>query len=221
MNKFAIIVAGGTGTRMQGDVPKQFMLLKGKPVILHSAEAFHAFDAALSIILVVHSAYVAYCREMLRHLNIAIPLRIVAGGETRFESVRNGLDGIGSDGLVAVHDAARPVIHTDFIAHLFAEAEKYGSAVPGIALNDTIRMLEGEESKQLDRTLLRAMQTPQVYRVSELKDAYTQAFQPQFTDDASVMQSAGFPLHLTEGRSGNIKITHPQDIALAEVLLGI
>jgi 2-C-methyl-D-erythritol 4-phosphate cytidylyltransferase len=219
MKKYAIIVAGGTGTRMKGEVPKQFMLLNGRPVILYSVEAFVAYDASVQIILVLHPDYLKYWNQLAEEFKISRQYKIITGGETRFDSVKNGLDSIFEDGLVAIHDAARPVINAEFISGLFATAQKFGSAMPGIALNDTIRIIEGDSSKQLDRTLLRAMQTPQVYKVSELKRAYEQPFQPFFTDDASVMQSAGFHLQLAEGSAKNIKITNPGDIELAETYL--
>jgi len=220
MKKYAIIVAGGTGSRMKGDVPKQFMLLMGKPVILYSIEAFYAYDPGLQIVLVIHPDYLLFWEKMCSEFQISIPYKMVAGGETRFDSVKKGLDTIDDkDGFVAIHDAARPVINADFIKDLFAKAAIYGSAMPGIALNDTIRIIEGDASRQLDRTFLRAMQTPQVFKIPELKRAYTQPYMPFFTDDASVMQSAGFPLHLSEGNPGNIKITHASDLAVAEVLL--
>jgi len=222
MKKYAIIVAGGTGSRMKGDVPKQFMLLLGKPVVQHSIEAFHAYDPSIQIVLVIHPDYQLFWEKLSREFHISVPFRVVKGGKTRFDSVKNGLDTIDDeDGFVAVHDAARPVINADFIDNIFTEALIHGSAMPGIPLNDTIRVIEGDASRQLDRTFLRAMQTPQVYKIPELKRAYTQPYLPAFTDDASVMQSAGFPLHLSEGRSGNIKITHASDIALAEVLLAV
>jgi len=138
---------------------------------------------------------------------------------TRFASVNNGLKLIKDEGLVAIHDAARPVINADFIGNLFSAAFTYGSAIPSIYINDTIRIIDGDTSHQADRTFLRAIQTPQVYKVSELQRAYTQPYQSIFTDDGSVMEAAGFHVHLTEGRPGNIKITHLQDIAVAEVLM--
>jgi len=219
MKKYAIIVAGGTGSRMKGDIPKQFMLLNGKPVIDYSIEAFYDYDPDLQIILVIHPEYIEFWKHLCLEHKMSVPCKIVNGGETRFHSVKNGLECIETDGFVAIHDAARPMIDVGFVGQLFEEASVYGSAIPGIALNDTIRILEGNNSRQLDRTQLRAMQTPQVFKVSELKHAYLQAFQPLFTDDASVMQSAGYPLHLTEGRLENIKITLPKDIVVAELMM--
>jgi 2-C-methyl-D-erythritol 4-phosphate cytidylyltransferase len=219
MKKYAIIVAGGTGTRMKGEVPKQFLLLNNKPVIVYSIEAFYSFDKSVQIILVIHPDYLNYWNQLCEKFKISVPFTIVTGGETRFDSVKNGLDTIAENGLVAIHDAARPLVTAEFIGSLFFEAEKYGSAMPGIPLNDTIRVIAGNTSRQLERTFLRAMQTPQVYGVTDLKMAYKQPFQPLFTDDASVMQLAGFHLHLTEGRVVNIKITNPEDLVLAETFL--
>jgi len=219
MKKHAIIVAGGTGTRMQGEVPKQFMLLRGKPVILHSIEAFYVYDPFIQIILVIHPDYLSFWEQMIGEFKISIPLKVVAGGKTRFDSVKNGLKLIEDDGFVAIHDAARPVIYADFIGKLFSAASNFGSAIPVVHINDTIRIIDGDISHQADRTFLRAVQTPQVFRISELQRAYTQPYQPNFTDDGSVMEAAGFLLHLAEGRQRNIKITHLQDIAVAEVLI--
>jgi len=195
------------------------MRLSGKPVILYSIEAFFNHDPSLQIILVIHPDYISLWEQLSAEFKISIPLQVTTGGKTRFDSVKNGLNLIHGDGLVAVHDAARPVINDDFIGKLFSEASTYGSAIPVIPLNDTIRVIDGDVSHQQDRTFLRAVQTPQVFRVLELQRAYTQPFQQNFTDDGSVMEAAGFHVHLTEGRPGNIKITHLQDIALAEVLM--
>ena len=219
MHKYAIIVAGGTGTRMKGEVPKQFMLLNGKPVILYSIEAFFAYDPSIQIILVIHPDYLLYWKQVSGEYEKSIPFRVVEGGKTRFDSVKNGLKLIKDEGFVAVHDAARPVINESFIEKLFSAASTYGSAIPVVAVTDTVRIIDGDTSHQQDRTFLRAIQTPQVFKVSELQRSYTQLYQPTFTDDGSVMEAAGFPLHLTEGRRENIKITHLQDIAVAGVLI--
>lgn len=219
MKKFAIIVAGGTGNRMQGDIPKQFTLLNGKPVIMYSIEAFFTHNPLVQIILVIHPQYLSLWEKLAKEYKISAPLLVVAGGKTRFDSVKNGLKLITEDGLVAVHDAARPVINAGFIRNLFSDASIFGSAIPVVPINDTIRMIDGGTSHPQDRTFLRAIQTPQVFKVSELQRAYMQPYEPIFTDDGSVMESAGFPVHLAEGRRGNIKITHPEDIAVAEVLM--
>jgi 2-C-methyl-D-erythritol 4-phosphate cytidylyltransferase len=219
MKKFAIIVAGGTGSRMKGEVPKQFMLLNGKPVILYSIEAFVKHDPSVWIILVIHAEYLSLWESLSREYKISFPLQVVVGGKTRFDSVKNGLMLIQGDGLVAVHDAARPVISADYIGKLFSAALTYGSAIPVVPLNDTIRVIDGDTSHQQDRTFLRAVQTPQVFRVQELQRAYAQPYQSNFTDDGAVIEAAGFFVHLTEGLQGNIKITYWQDIAVAEVLM--
>ena len=219
MKKYAVIVAGGIGNRMKGNIPKQFMMLSGKPILQYSIEAFSSYDPSIQIIIVIHPDFTANWQQLCLEYKIAIPYRVAESGKTRFDSVKNGLKLIDDNGFVAIHDAARPIIDADFIGHCFSVAEIYGSAIPGVSLNDTIRMIDGDSSRQLDRTFLRAIQTPQVFKVSELKRAYEQPFQPIFTDDASVMQAAGFPLYLTEGKRGNIKITYNQDIALAAVLL--
>jgi 2-C-methyl-D-erythritol 4-phosphate cytidylyltransferase len=219
MKNYAIIVAGGTGSRMKGEVPKQFMLLNGKPVILYSLEAFYAFDPSVEIILIIHPDYLPLWTQLVIEFRISIPIKVAEGGQTRFDSVKNGLKLIEDAGFVAIHDAARPVINADFLRNLFLAASTYGSAIPVVPVTDTIRIIDGDTSHQQDRTFLRAIQTPQVFKISELQRAYMQPYEPNFTDDGSVMESAGFPVHLEESSRGNIKITHMEDIAVAEVLM--
>jgi 2-C-methyl-D-erythritol 4-phosphate cytidylyltransferase len=219
MKKYAIIVAGGTGSRMKGYVPKQFMMLKGKPVILYSMEAFYTYDADMQIIVVVHPDFIGYWKQICEGMKVTIPHTIISGGLTRFHSVKNGLNTITEDGHVAIHDAARPLITAGFIERLFSVATEFGCAIPVVTLNDTVRIIEENSSRQLDRNLLKAVQTPQVFGVSNLKKAYKQEISSLFTDDASVFESAGFTIHLTTGHYGNIKITLPEDISMAEVFL--
>jgi len=219
MKKYAIIVAGGTGSRMKGAVPKQFMMLNKKPIIHYSIEAFYSHDPSTKIILVIHPGFLKHWENLCLEYKTDIPFEIAKGGNTRFDSVKNGLQLIDEEGFVAIHDAARPLVDAGFIGYNFSEAEVYGSAVPGVKVNDTIRQIDGETSCQLDRALLRAIQTPQIFKVSEFRKAYMQSWQPVFTDDASVMEAAGFPIHLTEGKPSNIKLTLSQDIEIAEVLL--
>jgi 2-C-methyl-D-erythritol 4-phosphate cytidylyltransferase len=203
---------------MKGEVPKQFLLLNGKPVILYSIEAFFAYDPSAEIILVIHLDYLPLWNQLIREFKISIPFKVVEGGRTRFDSVKNGLQLVNDEGLVAIHDAARPLVNAHFIENLFSAASTYGSAIPVVPVTDTIRIIEGDTSHQQDRSFLRVVQTPQVFNVSDLQRAYTQPYELNFTDDGSVMESAGFPVHLAEGRPGNIKITHLEDIAVAEVL---
>lgn len=217
--KYAIIVAGGSGTRMEAEFPKQFMLLNKKPVLLYSIEAFYSYSNEIRLILVLHPDYIRHWKKLCVDFRVNIPVQVVVGGSTRFQSVKNGLSAVDNVGLVAVHDAARPLINPSFVKKLFLEAEKSGSSVPGIAINDTIRQFDGKTSVQLDRNALRAMQTPQVFKVSELQSAYKQSYTELFTDDASVMQLAGYTLNITEGLPINLKITYPHDIVLAEAIL--
>lgn len=219
MIKCAIIVAGGSGTRMEADFPKQFMLLNNKPVLLFSIEAFYNYCNEIKIILVLHRDYLRYWEKVCVDFGVTIPVQVVMGGTTRFQSVKNGLSAIDSEGLVAIHDAARPLINPSFVEKLFKEAEQSGSSVPGVAVIDTIRQLDGKTSFQLERNDLRAMQTPQVFKISELQSAYKQDYTEFFTDDASVMQLAGYTLNITEGLPINLKITYPHDIILAEAIL--
>lgn len=219
MIKYAIIVAGGSGTRMEAEFPKQFMLLNKKPVLLNSIEAFYNYSNEIKLILVLHPDYLGYWKKVCVDYRVTIPVQVVAGGPTRFQSVKNGLSAIDNEGLVAVHDAARPLINPSFVEKLFEEAEIFGSSVPGVAVNDTIRQFDGKTSVQLDRNALRAMQTPQVFKISELQNAYMQSYTELFTDDASVMQMAGYSLKITEGLPINLKITYPHDIILAEAIL--
>lgn len=221
MNKYAIIVAGGSGKRMDAIGPKQFLLLNQKPIVLYSLEAFYKYSSDIEQILVLHPTYISLWEGICNEFQITIPHKVVVGGETRFHSVKNGLDSISTEGLVAVHDAARPMINSTFIEKLFTEAALFDSAIPGIAVNDTIRQMDRNATQQLDRNTLRAIQTPQVFKVSDLKKAYQQDYAAKFTDDASVMQSAGYSLHITEGLQANIKVTYPNDLILAEALLNV
>lgn len=218
MKNNAIIVAGGTGNRMQSEIPKQFLTLGGKMILQYSIDVFYAFDPSISLVLVVHPGYRHYVAQLRFPENVS-PVMIADGGETRFDSVKNGLSLLNSGGLVAVHDAARPLITVDLLKTLFTDAAIYGNAVPGVHISDTVRMMGDDDSRQIDRSMLRAMQTPQVFDVEMLKKAYCQPYSPAFTDDAMVMQTAGNKLHISEGLIQNIKITNPVDLLIASALL--
>jgi 2-C-methyl-D-erythritol 4-phosphate cytidylyltransferase len=218
---FAIIVAGGSGTRMQSSVPKQFLLLNGKPVIMHTIEAFYNSAVRPQIILVLHQDFHAYWDELCREHNFNIPHQFVNGGETRFHSVKNGLDIIPDDAdvLVAVQDAVRPLTSAKIIDGSYSSAAANGNAVAAVKSRDSVRLLKNNVSASLLRDEVYLVQTPQTFRLAQLKKAYEQPYSEKFTDDASVVEATGAAIHLIEGSYQNIKITFPEDIAIAELLL--
>jgi 2-C-methyl-D-erythritol 4-phosphate cytidylyltransferase len=224
MKQYAIIVAGGSGSRMGSSVPKQFLPLAGKPVLVHTLERFLAYSPAVQVILCLPADQLPAWREIRKaHSSLeafASPILETPGGATRFQSVRNGLALIEGEGLVAVHDGVRPLVPVEVIAAGFRQAETDGTAVVAVPAKDSIRQIVSEtENRALDRASLRLVQTPQTFRVGLLKDAFRQSESPLFTDDASVAEAAGFPVFLVDGSYENIKITTPEDLLLAEALL--
>ncbi len=221
LKSFAIIVAGGTGSRMGTDVPKQFLLLKGKPVVMHTIEAFHQSGIKPEIILILHPDYHAYWIKLCREFNFTIPHQLINGGETRFYSVKNGLHVVPADAnaLIAVHDAARPMTSADIIVKSYHIAAELGNAVTAVKSRDSVRQVKGSVSMSLQRDEVYLVQTPQTFQSAQLKEAYLQPYSEKFTDDASVVEQAGHPIHLIEGSYRNIKITFPEDIAIATLLL--
>jgi 2-C-methyl-D-erythritol 4-phosphate cytidylyltransferase len=218
--KYAIIVAGGNGTRANTPVPKQFMKLDGKPIIMHAISKF--FDAGMNIeiILVLNKDQIAFWNELCKEHNFNTEVKIAEGGENRFESVKNGLSLITEEGIVAVHDSVRPLVSTKTIITGYKAAEMYGNAVPAIPLTDSIRQIDSSKSIAVDRTRYCIIQTPQCFKTTILKKAYsTSDFKIHFTDDASVVESMGEKIHLIDGNSDNIKITSPRDFIIAEALI--
>lgn len=220
MKKFAIIVAGGSGSRMKSDVPKQFLLLGGKPVLYHTLKAFATVED-VSILLVLPETQISAWEKIVEKYKIAYPHQIVTGGSSRFHSVKNGLAEIeNSHGLIAVHDGVRPLITPSLISHCYEEASVFGSAITTLPLKDSIRKIQRDGSSiQVDREGFRMVQTPQVFRADMMKKAFDTDYHPHFTDCASVVEHAGFHVHLVEGDYKNIKITTPEDLAVAEALL--
>lgn len=204
---------------MNASLPKQFMLLKGKPVLMHTIEAFAHSDYSPSIILVLPSAFHEYWDNCCKENDFQIPHRVVPGGATRFESVKNGLDEIKEEAVIAIHDAVRPVIANEIISRSFQIAEEKGNAVVAIKSRDSVRKSVGEKSEALDRENIYLVQTPQTFRSEIIKKAYEQAFSPEFTDDATVVEKLGLNINLTEGSPKNIKITFPEDLFIAEHFL--
>jgi 2-C-methyl-D-erythritol 4-phosphate cytidylyltransferase len=219
MNKIAIIVAGGKGERMNADVPKQFLEIQGKPILMHTLEAFINFDASLQLILVLPAAQIDFWQTLCEAHDFNIPHQIVAGGQTRFHSVKNGLDAVKIPSLVAIHDGVRPLVSKDTISRCFDAAVKFGAAIPTMDSIESIRFVDANGSKSVDRTVYKMVQTPQVFDTELLKKAYEQEFSVLFTDDASVVEAMGVTVHLVEGNRENIKITTEFDLIVAERLL--
>lgn len=220
MKKYAIIVAGGKGLRMGTEVPKQFLPIGGKPVLMRTLEAFHAYDAAMDLIVVLPVDQQAYWDGLCHDRGFAVPHRVADGGATRFHSVRNGLALVGDDGLVAVHDGVRPFVAREVIEACFCEADLRGAVVPVTDVVETVRRVTPEGSVTVNRADYKLVQTPQVFRTALLKRAYRQPYSERFTDDASVVEAMGVSVALVPGNRENIKITTPFDIRVAEALTG-
>ena len=211
--------------RMGSDVPKQFLPLKGRPVLMHTLEAFYAYDRQMRLILVLPSAQQDYWACLCRDYGFAVPHRVAAGGETRFHSVANGLALVPddeADALVAVHDGVRPLVNAGLLDACFCGAESCGAVVPVTEVVETLRRMVrdgAEESKTVNRADYRAVQTPQTFRADVLKAAYARPYDPFFTDDASVVEASGVPVRMVPGCRENIKITTPFDLKIAEAFL--
>jgi 2-C-methyl-D-erythritol 4-phosphate cytidylyltransferase len=220
---YVIIVAGGSGSRMQSLVPKQFMLLNGKPVLMHTIEAFQSSDTQPQIILVLPAGSHTFWEQLCAEHNFNIPHQLVNGGETRFHSVKNGLETIPDDveSIIAVHDAVRPLTNKQIIDESYQYASKHENAVAAVKSRDSVRQLKNGISECLLRDEIYLVQTPQTFQSAQLKKAYLQSYDSKFTDDASVVEEMGVTINLIDGDYKNIKITFPEDIAFAELILKV
>lgn len=217
--KIAIIVAGGSGQRMGSNVPKQFLELHNKPVLYHTIQAFlHAYND-MRIVLVVPAAHRGHIGTVLASFDRPPSVIIVDGGETRFHSVKNGLDTVREEAIVFVHDGVRPLVSPSLIRTCYEQALVKGSAVPVIALKDSIREVDDKGNIAADRSRFRIVQTPQTFRSEILMPAFDQPYDPLFTDEATVAERFGHAVNLVEGEEQNIKITRPQDMVIAEAFL--
>jgi 2-C-methyl-D-erythritol 4-phosphate cytidylyltransferase len=220
MKRYAIIVAAGSGLRLGAAVPKQFLSVCGKPILMHTLHRFHEFDPHLELIVALNEDYRAFWSELCEQHQFVVPHRIVSGGRERFHSVKNAVDSIGEvEAVVGIHDAVRPMVSSETLSRCFDGALAHGTAVPTIVINDSIRFVEGEENHSVDRSKVRVVQTPQCFLLSLLNRAFEQEFDPLFTDDASVVEALGEKIHLVEGNRENIKITTAGDLRTAEMLL--
>ena len=207
MKKHIIIVAGGKGLRMGGDIPKQFLPVCGKPVLMRTLEAFHVYDASIHLILVLPVSQQAYWKQLCEEYQFNLAHEIADGGETRFHSVKNGLALIKEDGLVGVHDGVRPFVSQEVIARCYDEALSLKAVIPVIGVVETVRHLTEGGSETVPRDQYKLVQTPQVFDVALLRRAYEQTYTDMFTDDASVVEALGENVYLVEGNRENIKLT--------------
>ena len=214
-----IIVAGGKGLRMGTEIPKQFLLLEGLPVVMHTINRFVDALERLKVVLVLPSDQISYWEALVSAHQFKFPVVVAEGGPTRFHSVKSGLAKIAGAGLVGLHDAVRPLVSVETIHRCFKKANDEGNATPVIAVNDSLRIVEGETNRRVDRSLYKRIQTPQVFQVPLIKEAFEQGYDDAFTDDASVLEKMGHQIHLVEGNEENIKITQPADLWLASAIL--
>ncbi|MCA6450242.1 MAG: 2-C-methyl-D-erythritol 4-phosphate cytidylyltransferase [Chitinophagaceae bacterium] len=219
MKKYAVIVAGGSGQRMGTSIPKQFLLLQGKPLLWYSLQVFlQAFDD-LQIILVVPGDNLAEGERLAKELDGNTRIRVITGGSTRFHSVQNGLACVTSPSIVFVHDGVRCLVSTDLIRRCYTQALEKGSAIPAVAATDSIRVVEGASHLVMDRNRVWIIQTPQTFRSELLLPAFQRDYTEGFTDEATVVEASGEAVYLIDGEYTNIKITRPVDLLVAERIL--
>ena len=219
MKKTAIIVAGGTGQRMGTTLPKQFLAIEGKSILLHTIGQFVTAYTDINFIIVLPADYIQDGKALITSSGLSQSFQFVAGGDTRFQSVKNGLAQADPASVVFVHDAVRCLLTPDLIQRCYQQAVEKGSAIPAVSSTDTIRILEGIQHHVVDRANVMMIQTPQTFNAALLKKAFEQAYQPSFTDEANVLEASGKEVYLIEGEYENIKITRPLDLAIAEYIL--
>ena len=218
---YVIIVAGGKGLRMGGEIPKQFLPIGGKPVLMRTMERFHEYDPALKIILVLPKEQQEFWQELCQKHDFKIMHQVANGGETRFQSSKNGLALIPDEdeGVVAIHDGVRPFVSTDVIERCFDAARDDFAAIPVVPITDTLRYIDRGHGHNVLRDHFRSVQTPQCFDISLAKQAFDQPYRETFTDDASVIESLGCQVTMVEGNRQNIKLTTPFDMKVAELLM--
>lgn len=218
-SEYALIVAGGKGTRIKSDLPKQFLELNGLPILMHTIDAFYRYSGNIQVIVVIPDGDFNVWKRLCVKYAFHKPVLLQKGGDTRFQSVKNGLALISGDGLVAIHDGVRPLVNEDIIAASFRLAAVHKSAVASVRLKESIRITDQDTTRAADRSRFRLIQTPQTFQVELIKKAYELKEDPSLTDDASVAERAGHLISLFEGSYENIKITTPEDLIIAEALL--
>ena len=219
LKKIAIVVAGGTGQRMGSVVPKQFLEIEHKAILTHTIDQFVAAFSDIELVVVLPDAYLKQGQEVLNKSKYKNTISYVAGGDTRFQSVKNGLSKITAPSIVFVHDAVRCLLTPALIQRCYQQAFEKGSAIPSVTATDTVRLLNGAQHQLLDRENIMLIQTPQTFRSDILLKAFEQKYQASFTDEANVVEASGQPVFLVDGEFENIKITRPLDLAIATYVL--
>ena len=219
LKEYAIVVAGGKGTRIQSAVPKQFIELEGLPVLMHTLNAFYHYSESITIILVLPANDLPLWQTLCEKYKFNKPVVVTVGGDSRFQSVKNGLNKISGDGLVAIHDGVRPLVNDSLIGTSFRMASIHQSAVAAVPLKESIRMVDDMSTKAMDRSRFKLIQTPQTFHVDLIRKAYESKEDATLTDDASVAERAGHVIKLFEGSYENIKITTAEDLVVASALL--
>lgn len=215
MKKFALIVAGGIGNRMKGTIPKQFLELEGRPVLMHTFDCFRNYDPEIKFILVLPGNQFEFWKDLCGKYQFQIKHKLVFGGKTRFQSVKNGLELISEEGIVFIHDGVRPLVSKRTIHNCYNAAMATGNALPVIPVTESVRFADSNKNKPVDRSKYFLVQTPQTFQSMLIKDAYNHATANNFTDDASVLEQYGQSIKLVEGNRENIKITWPEDLLIA------
>lgn len=219
MKKFVIIVAGGSGQRMGTELPKQFLELCSKPILMHTLQRFIDFDPQAELILVLPESQQQLWQALCLKHSFSVPHQVVSGGQTRFHSVQNGLKIVREDSLVMIHDGVRPLVSKETLNRCCQTALEKGNAIPVLPVNESLRMLKGQENVAVNRSLYFSVQTPQTFLSGLILKAFEQSYDSAFTDDASVAERAGYKIHMVEGNTTNIKITTPTDLVIAEAFL--
>jgi len=218
LQQYAVIVAGGSGSRMGGEIPKQFLLLNGLPILFRSINAFVNYNSQINIVVVAPKTHVQTIYNLKRQHNFSQDFTLVEGGATRFLSVKNGLQEIPINCLVGIHDAVRPLVSKETLQKAFESAEQKGNGIPAIGVFDSLRKVKDHKNTAVDRNLYQIIQTPQVFKSSLIKEAFAATNKTDFSDDATVFEASGKSIFLTEGNRENIKITTPVDLKIAEAL---
>jgi 2-C-methyl-D-erythritol 4-phosphate cytidylyltransferase len=223
MNRYAVIVAAGSGMRMGAPIPKQFLEVGGRPILMHTLNRFVAFDASIRLVVVLHPDYIEFWRSLCEKHDYSVPHSIVSGGSERFYSVQKAIQSLvdTEEAIVGIHDAVRPMVSVATLERCYATAQETGSAVPCVSVNDSMRIVDADGNRSINRSSLRIIQTPQCFRLNLLRRAFTQEYNTAFTDDASVVEALGESIELVEGNRENIKVTTPEDMHWLNLLLTI